>query len=93
MERQNNSSGETPVQVSVEKLRSCICASSSHTPADRDLALLARAELRPVRLQLEYLKPELAFAELGIEYAIVVFGSTRLLDPEIARNRLRGASS
>lgn len=65
-----------------------ILASGSHVRADRDLALLARDELRSVRLQLEYLKPELAFADLGIQHTIVVFGSTRLLDPESARARL-----
>jgi hypothetical protein len=45
--------------------------------ADRDLALLARPELRPVRLLLEYWKPELALSDLGIEHTIVVFGSAR----------------
>jgi uncharacterized protein (TIGR00730 family) len=45
--------------------------------ADRDLALLARPELRPVRLLLEYWKPELALEDLGIEHTIVVFGSAR----------------
>jgi uncharacterized protein (TIGR00730 family) len=45
----------------------------------------ALAELRAARLQLEYLEPELAFEDLGVENTIVVFGSTRLLDPERAR--------
>jgi uncharacterized protein (TIGR00730 family) len=48
-------------------------------------------ELRAVRLQLEYLEPERAFNELGIAHTIVVFGSTRLLDPEVARQRLANA--
>jgi uncharacterized protein (TIGR00730 family) len=43
--------------------------------AEIDSALQA---LRSVRLQLEYLEPELAFARRGIEHTIVVFGSTRL---------------
>lgn len=62
--------------------------SNSHERADRDLELLARPELRPVRLLLEYLKPQLEFADSGIEHAIVVYASTRLLDPERARRRL-----
>ena len=37
-------SGDTPAQVSVEKLRARIRASSSHTRADRDLALFEFAE-------------------------------------------------
>ena len=63
-------------------------ASTSQVRADRDLDLLAREELRSVRLQLEYLKPELGFRDLGIDHTIVVFGSTRLVDPAIARARL-----
>lgn len=59
--------------------------------ADRDLELLSRPELRPVRLQIEYLKPELAFEDDGIRNTVVVFGSTRLLDPETAQRRLEAA--
>jgi uncharacterized protein (TIGR00730 family) len=84
---------ETSAQTSLEELRARIRASGSHERADRDLALLARAELRPVRLLLEYLKPELAFADAAIEHTIVVFGSTRLLDPELARTRLAEAAA
>jgi hypothetical protein len=65
-----------------------------HAPnrrADRDVALLDRPELRPVRLQLEYLKPELAFERLGIRSTIVAFGSTTLIDPEDARRQLAHA--
>jgi uncharacterized protein (TIGR00730 family) len=42
-----------------------------------DPELLLRDELRPVRLQLELLKPELALQEQAIESTIVVFGSAR----------------
>jgi len=59
--------------------------------ADQDLALLARPELRPVRLLLEYWKPELGLSDLGIHNTVVVFGSTRLLDPELAQRRLAEA--
>ncbi|MEZ4217777.1 MAG: LOG family protein [Myxococcota bacterium] len=44
-----------------------------------------------MRLQLEFLKPELAFADLGIEHTIVVFGSTRLVEPSAARAELAAA--
>ena len=56
--------------------------------ADHDLALLARPELRPVRLLLDYWKPELGLADHGVLHTIVVFGSTRLIDPELAAERL-----
>jgi len=48
--------------------------------ADNDF--LCRDELRPVRLQLELLKPELILDEQGIESTIVLFGGARIPDPE-----------
>jgi uncharacterized protein (TIGR00730 family) len=68
-----------------------LLASPSHRRADRDLALLARPERRPVRLLLEYLKAELELSDHGVLHTVVVFGSTRLLDPEVARARLAEA--
>ena len=69
----------------VERNRQAILNSSSYVLAEQDAALLARRELRPVRLQLELLKPELAFSEFNIASTIVVFGSTRIADePELA---------
>ena len=47
--------------------------------ADEDF--LCRDELRPVRLQLELLKPELLLDERGIESTIVMFGGARIPDP------------
>ena len=44
---------------------------------DRDF--LASEELRAVRLQLEFMKPERALRQEGIASTIVVFGSARLL--------------
>jgi uncharacterized protein (TIGR00730 family) len=48
--------------------------------ADRDF--LTREELRPVRLQLELLKPQLIMDERGIESTIVLFGGARIPSPE-----------
>ncbi|MBT3141992.1 TIGR00730 family Rossman fold protein [Phaeobacter gallaeciensis] len=47
--------------------------------ADEDF--LCRDELRPVRLQLELLKPELMMAEQGIASTIVMFGGARIPEP------------
>ena len=47
--------------------------------ADQDF--LTREELRPVRLQLELLKPEMIMHEEGIESTVVVFGSARIPEP------------
>ena len=58
-----------------------------------DTAFLLREELRPVRMQLELLKPELVQRELGIESTIVIFGSARILPPEQARAQLVSAEA
>ncbi|WP_270725446.1 TIGR00730 family Rossman fold protein [Shimia sp. Alg240-R146] len=47
--------------------------------ADEDF--MCRPELRPVRLQLELLKPELALDEHGIESTVVLFGGARIPEP------------
>ncbi|KAF5045853.1 putative lysine decarboxylase [anaerobic digester metagenome] len=64
------------------------CTSDSYLLAFQDQEFLLRQELRPVRLQLELLKPELTLQEHQIESTIVVFGSARILDPEQAGVRL-----
>jgi len=51
--------------------------SRSYLRAYEDVEFLKREDLRPVRLQLELLKPELGLREQGIRSTIVVFGSTR----------------
>lgn len=62
--------------------------SPSYRLAYKDLDFLLRDELRPVRLQLELLKPELILREYGIEHTIVIFGSTRIPEPTVARKQL-----
>jgi uncharacterized protein (TIGR00730 family) len=47
---------------------------------DRDF--LMREELRPVRLQLELLKPQMMMDEAGIESTIVLFGGARIPAPD-----------
>jgi uncharacterized protein (TIGR00730 family) len=49
---------------------------------DRDF--MAREDLRPVRLQLELLKPQLVMDERGITSTIVLFGGARIPRPEDA---------
>ena len=67
--------------------------SSSYIPADHDIDFLQRDELRPLRLGLELLKPELIQTEQGIRSTIVVFGSARLMEPSRARQALEQAST
>jgi uncharacterized protein (TIGR00730 family) len=47
-----------------------------------DPGFMTREELRPVRLQLELLKPQLVMDERGIESTIVLFGGARIPRPE-----------
>jgi len=56
-----------------------------------DTAFLLRDELRPVRMQLELLKAETVQQEQGIESTIVIFGSARILPPDLAAALLEAA--
>ncbi|MFT4151945.1 MAG: TIGR00730 family Rossman fold protein [Paracoccaceae bacterium] len=60
----------------------------SRAPAYRlaftDTDFLTREELRPVRLQLELLKPQMIMDERGIRTTIVLFGGARIPAPERA---------
>ena len=64
---------------------------SAYRLAFTDTEFLLREELRPVRMQLELLKPEMVQAEHGIRSTIVIFGSARILPPEAAKLRLEAA--
>jgi uncharacterized protein (TIGR00730 family) len=64
---------------------------SSYRLAFTDAEFLLRDELRPVRMQLELLKPEMVQAEQGIVSTIVIFGSARVLPPDVAAERLAQA--
>ncbi|MGB0959167.1 MAG: TIGR00730 family Rossman fold protein, partial [Halocynthiibacter sp.] len=46
-----------------------------------DPDFMCRDELRPVRLQLELLKPEMIMEEKGIESTVVLFGGARIPEP------------
>jgi uncharacterized protein (TIGR00730 family) len=59
-------------------------AAPSYRLAFEDVDFLLRQDLRPVRLQLELLKPELLQQEHGIRSTIAVFGSARVPDPQRA---------
>ncbi len=67
--------------------------SPSYRLAYADQDFLLRDELRPVRLQLELLKPELILKEHGIESTIVIFGGTRIPESKVAREHLAEAEA
>src|ERR1700712_1071653 len=64
---------------------------SAYRLAFTDVDFLLREELRPIRLQLELLKPELVQDEQGVEATIVLFGSARIIAPEAAERELEAA--
>ena len=64
---------------------------SAYRLAFTDVEFLLREELRPIRLQLELLKPEMVQDEQGVEATIVFFGSARIVAPEIADLELAAA--
>jgi uncharacterized protein (TIGR00730 family) len=64
---------------------------SAYRLAFTDTEFLLRDELRPVRMQLELLKPELIQQEQGITSTIVIFGSARILPVDAAEARLAEA--
>lgn len=68
-----------------------IKASRSYRQAHLDEHFMGRKELRPVRLELELLKPELIQQELGVRSTIVVFGGTRIVEFDEASDRLAQA--
>ncbi|TDK50056.1 LOG family protein [Antarcticimicrobium luteum] len=55
--------------------------SPSYRLAFSDEEFMCRDELRPVRLQLELLKPQLLLEDRRIESTIVLFGGARIPDP------------
>jgi len=64
---------------------------SSFRLAFTDERFLLREELRPVRMQLELLKPEMIQQEHRIESTIVLFGSARIVPPDVAQAQLQAA--
>jgi uncharacterized protein (TIGR00730 family) len=68
-----------------------LLAAPGYRRADTDLDFLGRPELRPVRMQLELLKPEMALVENQVRSTIVLFGGARIVDEAAARSRLAKA--
>ena len=66
-----------------------ILNSPSYRRADDDVEFLAQDGVRGVRLQLDYLKPELLLQQHKIHQTIVVFGSTRICEPAAAMRKVQ----
>ena len=68
-----------------------ILRSHGYRLAEEDIDFLAQPELRPVRMQLELLKPEMLLEEHHVSSTIVLFGSTQIIAPSEAQLRLERA--
>ena len=67
--------------------------SSAYKLAFQDAEFLLREDLRPVRFQLELLKPELLLNEANIGSTFVFYGSARIPSPEMADALIAAATN
>ena len=65
------------------------CRSEAYKLAFQDADFLLWDELRPTRMQLEILKPELMLQDFQIDSTVVVFGSSRICEPEEAQKQVQ----
>ncbi len=66
-----------------------ILESPTYRLAEQDIDFLGRPELRPIRMELELLKPEMILTEQKVQSTIVVFGGTQIAELPQAEERLR----
>src|SRR6476660_9208916 len=67
--------------------------SEAYKLAFQDTEFLLREDLRPVRFQLELLKPELFLNEAGIGSTFVFYGSARVPAPDMADALIAAATN
>jgi uncharacterized protein (TIGR00730 family) len=82
---------ESPMPRPIEGNTHAILNSPSYRLAEEDTDFLKQAALRPVRLQLELLKPEMGLTEQGINSTIIAFGGAQIVEQQEAESRLARA--
>ncbi|HEY1124836.1 MAG TPA: LOG family protein [Sphingobium sp.] len=75
-----------------EEIHTPQTASPAYRLAFQDDEFLLRQDLRPVRFQLELLKPELLLDEAKIASTFVFYGSARIPSPDEAQARIEAAT-
>ena len=73
-----------------ERLRK-VLESPSYRRADLDLDWIGSPEMRGARLFLEYAKPQLKLVRNKVLSTIVLFGGSRIIEPEMAKQQLEKA--
>jgi len=71
-----------------QKRLDVILQSPSYRQADKDIDFIGHDDTRGVRLQIDYQKAEGLLREHNVRHTIVVFGGTRITEPEAARKDL-----
>lgn len=84
-----------PTEEDPEAVRrvAALLSSPSYREASSDIDFLASDDARGPRLELDYLKAELLLRQHGVTDAIVVFGSTRIVEPKAAQALLAEAQA
>lgn len=67
--------------------------SRSYIKAYEDIQLLKHADMRPVRMELETLKPEIYLRKFNVTETIVCFGSARIKQPKDAQKAIKAAQA
>ncbi|WP_428897496.1 hypothetical protein Dip518_001286 [Parelusimicrobium proximum] len=62
---------------------------NSYVKAYEDIEFMKKGVMRPVRLQLELLKPEVLLQENGINATIVCFGSARIQEAAVMKKEIK----
>ena len=74
-----------------DRLRKAILQSPSYRRAYEDIDFLKSGQARELRLLAEYAKPESVMRREKILTTVIVFGSARILPPDVAEERLKKA--
>jgi hypothetical protein len=77
-----------PAKIDLKKQSLNLTKAHAYRKAYTDADFLSKDELRPVRLQLELLKTEMALSERGVKATVVIFGSARIWSGEESSSRL-----
>ncbi|MCO4845515.1 MAG: LOG family protein [Sulfurovum sp.] len=83
MKKKSNDYSETLKQIKA------IVNDPTYEIAEEDKSFIYSDEARGVRLQLDYLKAEVKMNKQGIDHTIVVFGSARIVEFDVAMNELK----
>ncbi len=83
MKKKSNNYSETLQQIKA------IINDASYEIAEEDKNFIYSDEARGVRLQLDYLKAEVKMQKQGVDHTIVVFGSARIVEFDVALKALK----